>query len=131
MLYWLVITDTALSEDFAVGVFSTRAEAEKTALHYLANVRGFCEFPCTYRIEEKPVRGHPKGGGIDKIWLVQGWNSNENFDEADLVESPFLLTEEEAAAERRSMMRRHRRAEWAVDCWRVGVPCWTDGFVRV
>lgn len=55
MLYQLILTDPELSydsysEDFYIGLFETEKQAEDTAQYYLKNIKGFCDFPCTYRI---------------------------------------------------------------------------------
>lgn len=58
MLYKLILTDLELSydnfsEDFHIGLFETERQAEDTALYYLKNIKGFCDFPCTYRIVKR------------------------------------------------------------------------------
>ena len=58
ILYLLVLTDPELSyegysEDFEIGIFLTEQQAQETAQYYLENIRGFCDFPCTYRIVKK------------------------------------------------------------------------------
>ena len=58
MLCSLILTDPELSyenhfEDFFIGFFATRQKAEETARYYLGNLPGFCDYPCTYRIEKK------------------------------------------------------------------------------
>ena len=60
MIYSLILTDLELSyenhsEDFFIAIFATRQQAEETACYYLANLPGFCDYPCTYRIEKKEV----------------------------------------------------------------------------
>ena len=116
MLYWLIITDTELCgkdycEDFSVGVFFSRSEAEKAAEFYLKNVRGFCRYNCNYKILEKQVVGNIEN---NKVWIVQGWNINESSDEIDIVDSDFISMEEQAKLECEKMKKRYRRSEWAV-----------------
>ena len=60
-LFSLNLTDLALSdkthrEDFFIGLFGTRAQAEAVAAHYLKQVPGFCDYDCTYRVEEKSIQ---------------------------------------------------------------------------
>ena len=48
-LFSLNLTDLALSdkthrEDFFIGLFGTRAQAEAVAAHYLKQVPGFCDY---------------------------------------------------------------------------------------
>lgn len=58
LLYLLVLCDEELSydnykEEFCIGIFSTYEEAEAVAKHYLRNVDGFKDYPCSYRIAQK------------------------------------------------------------------------------
>lgn len=90
MLYQLILTDLELSydnfsEDFHIGLFETERQAEDTALYYLKSIKGFCDFPCTYRIVKKEVVGGFNNRNPDFIWMVQGWNLNENLDEIDIT----------------------------------------------
>lgn len=136
MLYLLVLTDPELSydnysEDFYIGLFETEQQAEDTAQHYLKNVKGFCDFPCTYRIVEKDVIGDFNSRISDFLWTVQGWNTNENLDEVDIIESPCFLTEGQADAELPVMKKKYQRAEWTVTRWKLGALEWREGFVRM
>lgn len=56
------------SEDFHIGLFETETQAEDTAQYYLENVKGFCDFPCTYRIVKKEVVGDFSSSKSDFIW---------------------------------------------------------------
>ena len=136
MLYLLVLTDPELSydnysDDFYIGLFETEQQAEDTALHYLKNIKGFCDFPCTYRIVKKDVIGDFNSRISDYLWTAQGWNTNENLDEADIIESPCFLTEEQADAELPVMKKKYQRAEWTVIRWKLGALKWSEGFVRM
>lgn len=136
MLYLLILTDTELSydnysEDFNIGMFETEKEAEETARYYLEHIKGFCDFPCTYRIEKKEVFDNFDHIVPDVIWIVQGWNINENLDEIDIIESPCFLTNERADAELQIMKNQYRRTEWTVSRWEIGKLKWLDGFVRM
>lgn len=135
MLYVLVLTDSEMSyeghsENFTIGIFNTKEQAEETALYYLKNVRGFCDFPFTYHIIEKNV-SIPDTITQDEVWIVQGWNVNGNSDEIDIIESPCFLTETEAKLELQRMRDTYQRTEWTVDCWRIGELNWREGFVRI
>ena len=73
MLYLLVLTDPELSydnysEDFYIGLFETEQQAEDIAKHYLKNIKGFCDFPCTYRIVKKDVIGDFNSRISDYLW---------------------------------------------------------------
>lgn len=64
------------------------------------------------------------------VWIVQGWNVNDNFDEIDILESECFLTEERAKAERKMMKETSARSEWNIDRLTVGECHWREGFVR-
>lgn len=128
MLYVLTLTDSegsyeSYSEDFTIGIFKTKEQAEEIALYYLKNVRGFCDFPFTYRITEKNVNCLDTITP-DTVWIVQGWNVNNNFDEIDIIESSCFLTEAEANFELQNMRNTYQRTEWTINCWQVGELDW-------
>ncbi len=129
--YCLILTDTELCEDFRIGIFSDKTEAEKIAAYYLTNVCGFCEYPCTYRIEKKYIDVTDTADAsvkIETVWTVQGWNVNEDYDEIAVIESNLYLTEKQAEQELHKMLKKYDRTEWAVNCWEIGKLHWTDGF---
>ena len=135
MLYFLLLTDVELSYedhscDFVIGCFGSKNEAERVAEYYLKNMKGFCDFPCTYRIIEKKIVGNTIDALPESIWVVQGWNENEVLDEIDIVESQCFLTEEQANAELQIMKERYQRKEWAIGYYRIGEKLWKEGFVR-
>ena len=134
MLYMLILTDLEMSyeyysEDFTIGIFKTKKQAEETALYYLKNVKGFRDYPCTYQIIEKNVNCSDTTIP-DSVWIVQGWNLNENSDEVDIIESSCFLTEAEANFELQKMRDTYQRTEWTVNHWQVGRLEWRKGFVR-
>ena len=136
MLYSLIFTDTELSydsftEDFLIGVFETEEKAIEIAQYYLKNIKGFCDFPCTFHIEQKTVIGMTDGRSIDEVWLVQGWNINEKFDEVDVINSQFLLTKELADVYLDTMQSKYKRDEWVVDKYVIGKLSFGQGFVRL
>ncbi|MDE7478199.1 MAG: hypothetical protein K2M91_09665 [Lachnospiraceae bacterium] len=136
MLYVLMMTDPELSydnysEDFGIGIFKTEKEAEEVAQYYLENVQGFCDYPCTYRIEKKEVVDNFEHVEPDIIWDVQGWNENDYGDEIDIVESACFLTKERAETELQLMKKKYQRSEWVVSRHKIGKLHWRDGFVRV
>ncbi len=204
MLYLLVLCDEELSydnykEEFCIGIFSTHKEAEAVAKHYLGNVEGFKDYPCSYRIAEKKVLGdgncgredgkrdgkkednkknnskymqgslENKDGSVetregsetgketvrketgnrkdcgaekdsgedcpcmdmDEVYMVYGWNENEQGDEIHIVESECFVTELAARQEMVMMKQMYMRTEWCVSRFRIGEWKWTEGFVRV
>lgn len=104
-MYSLTITDNeqsygSFSEDFRIGIFRTEEKAIQTALYYLANVKGFCDFNCDYHVEKIRTIDITDDKIPNKIW-----NINENFDEIDIIESPYMLTEERAKMECQAMKK--------------------------
>ena len=134
-VYELIIHDPALSnenhsEDFMIGLFRTRSKAEQTAAFYLQNIRGFCEYPCTYSILEKSIVGE-QDGEPDEVFLVQGWDTDENQDEINSIESPCYVSEVQAKAELERMRSAQPRAEWVINRWKIDQAHWQEGFERV
>ena len=96
LVYELIIRDPELSsdnyaEDFLIGFFRTHAKAEQTAAYYLKNVKGFCDYPCTYSILEKAIMD-AQAAEPDEVFLVQGWDTDENLGEIDIIESPCFVS---------------------------------------
>ena len=134
-VYELIIHDPALSnenhsEDFMIGLFRTRSKAEQTAAFYLQNIRGFCEYPCTYSILEKSIVGE-QDGEPDEVFLVQGWDTDENLDEINLIDSPCFTSEAQANVELERLKSAQPRAEWVINRWKIDQAHWQEGFERV
>lgn len=136
ILYLLLLTDPELSyegylEDFEIGIFLTEQQAQETAQYYLKNIRGFCDFPCTYRIVKKEIADNLNDSIPEAVWTVQGWNINEDFDEIDIVESAYFLNKKHAKEELKRMQKLYQRTEWALGKSIIGDLQWRDGFVRI
>ena len=98
MLYILILTDNELSydsysEDFLIGIFETEIQAEQTAEFYLKNVKGFCEYSCNYKIIPKQINDNVIS---DRVWIIYGYDINENSDEVNIIESQCYSTRETA-----------------------------------
>ena len=133
--YELIIHDPALSsdtyaEDFLIGFFRTHAKAEQTAAYFLRNVKGFCDYPCTYSILEKSIVGM-QTAEPDVVFMIQGWDTDENLDEFNIIESSCFVSEAEANAELERLKSAQPRAEWVVNRWRIDEAYWQEGFDRV
>ena len=134
MLYQLTIIDPELSHDsyeeaFSIGLYPSREEAEAVAADMLAHVPGFRDHPCTSRITEKEVFG-TAGNKLREVFLVLGWNTNEDLDEIDLVESDCFPSLTQANAALAELQARHRRSAWTIQHRTVGKADWSEGFVR-
>ena len=67
----------------------------------------------------------------DEVYMVYGWNENEQGDEIHIVESECFVTELAARQEMVMMKQMYMRTEWCVSRFRIGEWKWTEGFVRV
>lgn len=135
-LYALILTDRELlydnhSEDFFIGIFAERQQAEETAHYYLENVAGFNEYTCTYRVVPKEIKDSADDSIPLHVRIVQGWNVNDDWDEIDIVESECFLAKEHAEDEMRTMKKTVTRTEWNIDRWTVGQCEWNEGFEKV
>ena len=132
VVYELIMHDPEMSsknysEDFMIGFFRTRAMAEETATHYLRHVKGFCEYPCTYSITKKKIVDAQDEIPAE-VYMVQGWDTNENMDEINIVESSCFASEAHANAELERMKIAQPRTEWIINRWRIDETHWQEGF---
>lgn len=135
VVYELIMHDPEMSsenysEDFIIGFFRTRNRAEETAVYYLRHVRGFCEYSCTYSITKKKI-SDAQDEIPDEVFMVQGWDTDENMDEINIVESACFVSEAHANAEFERMKIAQPRAEWMINRWKIDQAQWQEGFERV
>lgn len=135
-LFALKLTDLELPgkahrEDFFIGLFGARAQAEAVAAHYLKQVPGFCDYDCTYRVEEKVIHDTQGKRLPDFVWRFAGWDETEDGEPVDIIESDCFLTEEQAAFEMERMKHRYPCSEWSIRQYRIGEMFWRDGFIRI
>ena len=133
MLYVLILTDPELSyddysEDFLIGIFETENQAKQTAEFYLNNVKGFCDYLCSYRIIPKQMDDNYIS---DRVWIVCGYDINEYSDEINIIESRCCMTKQEAESELENMKKSYKRDEWDISCMIIGEKYWQDGFERI
>jgi hypothetical protein len=131
-VYSLTIIDKELSYDnhteaFQIGFFSSYEKAEKIAQKYMGEVPGFKDYNCCYRIALKPVIGDAKS----LVYIIQGWNENDDFDAIDVIESNCFVQKTLAEQEIAQMKTEYQRKEWSIDCWKIDECNWQDGFSRV
>ena len=135
-LFSLNLTDLALSdkthrEDFFIGLFGTRAQAEAVAAHYLKQVPGFCDYDCTYRVEEKAIHDTQGESLPDFVWQFAGWDETKDGEPVNIIESDFFLTEEQATFELDYLKLQCPHQEWCIHRHKIGEMLWQNGFVRV
>ena len=68
---------------------------------------------------------------IRKVFMVEGWNVNENLDEIDIIESDCFTDENTAKQELLEMKQNNDRSEWTLNRYTIDECLWKDGFVRV
>ena len=65
------------------------------------------------------------------MFMIQGWDTDENQDEINVIESPCFVSEAEAKAEHERMKSAQPRAEWVINRWEIDQAHWQEGFERV
>ena len=134
-LYKLTFYDLELSYDdykegFVIGIFSSFSKAEQTAKYCLRNVEGFKDYPCDYQIEIKDIIG-TADTNLKEIYIIEGWNINENLDETDIIESDCFTDKKSAECEFENMKQKYSRCEWIINEHKINECQWTEGFDRI
>lgn len=132
MLYQLIITDKELSyndykEEFNIGFFKSKEEATEIAQYYIKNIEGFKDYPCEYRIIEKQIIGNLK----KTIWMIQGYDFNENADEINIIESQCYSNKEQAEKDLENYKKQYNRQNWYISNWIVEKKYNEEGFSRM
>ena len=133
LLYQLIFYDNELSyedyrQEFCIGIFSSFDRAQRAAEYYSGYVEGFKDYDCSYNILEKELLGDELCGSVYIIW---GWNENENFDEVHIIESDCFVQEETAREKMAELQKNYSRTNWCIDRFVLNECLWKDGFVRV
>ena len=118
-------------EEYNIGFFSSRFIAEKIAMRYLSEVNGFKDYHITYKITEKYVIGETDNLIQFDVFIIYGWNENDELDEIDVIESDCYLSIEEAETQLNVMKLRFNRENWCIDKYRIDVCSWREGFEKV
>ena len=116
-------------EGFFIGLFESHEYAQQTAERYLSAVPGFRDYPCTYEITEKSVVGSVAPSG--KIYVVWGWNENQEGYDTDIWCSDCYTDREEAEKVLADTKQCLNRQEWSLDGYPINQCHWMDGFVRM
>ena len=132
MLYQLIITDKELSyndykEEFNIGFFKSKEEATEIAQYYIKNIEGFKDYPCEYRIIEKQIIGNLK----KNIWMIQGYDFNENEDEINIIESQCYSNKKQAEKDLENYKKQYNRQNWYISNWIVEKKYNEEGFSRM
>ena len=135
LVYSLRMVDKESSYDnhieaFNIGFFSSYGKAERTAKRYLTEVEGFKDYNVIYQITEKRVIGYTDNLSTG-VFIIYGWNENDELDEIDVIESNCYVDRNEAEQELNSLKASYCRKEWCIDKYIIDESNWQDGFVRV
>ena len=128
MLYSLSLFNER-QKGFFIGLYVSHEKARQIVEHYLSAVPGFRDYPCTYEITEKAVIGTIPPSG--KVYMIWGWNEEENGNEAGIWSSSCYADEQSAQRALEDAQQHINRQEWSLDTYQVGQCLWTEGFVRI
>lgn len=134
-IYNLMMIDEESSYDnhieaFNIGFFSSYDKAVKTAKRYLAEVGGFKDYNVAYQITEKSVIGCSGSLSTD-IYVIYGWNENDEFDTVDVIESNCYVNKNEAELKLNELKASYYRTEWCIDKYVIDECKWQEGFVKM
>ena len=128
MLYSLSLFNE-WQKGFFIGLYVSHEKARQIVEHYLSAVPGFRDYPCTYEITEKAVIGTIPPSG--KVYMIWGWDEEENGNEAGIWSSSCYADEQGAQRALEDAQQHINRQEWSLDTYQVGQCLWTEGFVRI
>lgn len=114
-------------EEFYIGFFKAKEEAKSIAEYYIKNIEGFKDYPCEYRIIKKEVEGNLE----NTIWMIQGYDLNNNEDEINMIESKCYTNKETAEKDMEKYKKQYNRQNWYISNWIVGKKYNEDGFSRM
>lgn len=127
-LYSLMIWNDK-EEGFFIGLFKTEEQAQKIARHYLSEVSGFRDYPCTYEITGKEVSGTIAPSR--QVYMIWGWDEDAEGNDVGIWSSRCYAEHQEAQRALEEAKQRLNKQEWSLDTYRVGQCHWTEGFVRM
>ena len=118
--------ETDRKESFQIGMFESRAKAQKQAARYLQTVPGFMDYFCIPHIAEIPCI-EPAG---NHVYRFCGWNWDHSGDEQDCIFSSYYGSRETAETEMALAREETLREEWTLDRYTIGQCDWAEGFAR-
>lgn len=134
-IYNLMMIDEESSYDnhieaFNIGFFSSYVKAVKTARRYLTEVEGFKDCNVAYQITEKSIIGCTDSLSTD-IYVIYGWNENDELDAVDVIESNCYVNKNEAEQQLNELKASYYRKEWCIDKYTIDECKWLEGFVKM
>ena len=118
-------------EAFNIGFFSSRDKAEKIAKRYLTEVNGFKDYNVTYQITDKGVIGSTDSLILSDLFVIYGWDKNDELDEINVIESNCYVLKQEAEQKLNELRSSYLREEWCIDKYIIDECNWQNGFVKV
>lgn len=116
-------------EGFFIGIFSSYNKAVNVAEKYLKEVAGFKDYPCEYEILPKKLIGELYDSNV--VYMIWGWNLDENSDEVDIWESELYVDYDKVESKFHVVKDKYKREEWTIDGYTIDETHWKDGFVKV
>ena len=93
-------------------------------------MEGFKDYNVIYQITEKCIIGHTDSFSQD-IFIVYGWNENDELDAIDVIESDCYVNKNEAEQKLTELKASCNRKEWCIDKYIIDECKWQEGFVKV
>lgn len=118
-------------EAFNIGFFSSRDKAEKIAKRYLTEVNGFKDYNVTYQITDKGVIDSTDSLILSDLFVIYGWDKNDELDEINVIESSCYVLKQEAEQKLNELRSSYLREEWCIDKYIIDECNWQNGFVKV
>lgn len=65
------------------------------------------------------------------LFIIYGWNENDEMDEVDLIERDCYTSQQEAEQKLKELKSSLSRDKWCIDKYRIDECNWQDGFIKV
>lgn len=64
------------------------------------------------------------------LYIICGWNENDELDEIDVIESSCYVIKEEAEQKLNELKLSYNRKNWCINKYKIDECDWKEGFVR-
>ena len=64
------------------------------------------------------------------LFVIYGWNENDEFDKVDIIESSCYAVKHEAEKKLNELKSNYCRKEWCIDKYIIDECNWKEGFVK-
>ncbi|MBQ8825919.1 MAG: hypothetical protein IJ007_02370 [Oscillospiraceae bacterium] len=114
-------------ENFDIGFFSSREKAQETAEKFLNETDGFKDGDFSGIITEKKLIGCEDGAKYDEVYVIYGYNVNENGDTIDIITSECLTENADVEGLFEKMKEEYVREYWGIDDYIIDECQWEEG----